>query len=335
MIWKECTSTLLTGSRFKTLIMLLLGLGAIGGLCYWVYQLGIPAIQEALEYGYGSTGLTMMREHMNTSVRIITAILYVLMALMLAAAAATGFTMEREKDTWVSLISTPLDDWEIVTGKILGAFWRVRGLLVTLLMIWLIGMVSGAVHPLGFLAVVVLSSLYTLFISLVGICFSLRCKSSVRSMTATIGVLFFLNGGYLFCCVPFLHGPGEMVFLAGFTPLVVTGAVFTFTEVEAFFHLSHGFTIPSRTDIVMLVFFSVIIHASAAFALLHTCLSQFETVVDRPRRSLDSYPSLTSRQGILFVDEQGASDEGISYLDSAKAIESPPNDEEAHFGDSL
>jgi ABC-type transport system involved in multi-copper enzyme maturation permease subunit len=333
MIWKECTSTLLIGSRLRTAIMLLLGLGVVVGLCYWVYELGLPAIQEALEYGYGPTGVTTMRSHMNTSVRILTAILYVLMGLMLASSAATGFTTEREKDTWVSLISTPLDGREIVTGKILGAFWRVRGLLATLLLIWLMGVVSGAVHPLGLLAVVVLTSLYALFIALVATCFSLRCKSSVRSVTATIGVLVFLNGGYLFCCVPFMHGSGEMVFLAGFTPMIVTGAVFTFTELEAFFHLSHGFTIPSRADVSMLVFFSVVLHASAAFALLHTCLNQFETVVDRPRKSPGISSILVSRHGIFFEDETVTSDEGISYLDTAEPIEHPPHDRGAEFSD--
>ena len=66
--------------------------------------------------------------------RIFTGILYVLMALLLAASAATGITMEREKDTWISLVSTPLEGREILTGKILGAFWRVRGILVALLL---------------------------------------------------------------------------------------------------------------------------------------------------------------------------------------------------------
>jgi ABC-type transport system involved in multi-copper enzyme maturation permease subunit len=334
MIWKECTSILLTGSRLKIAIILLLGLGAILGLCYWVYDLGLPAIKEVLEYGYGPAGVTAMRSHMNISVRIFTAILYVLMALMLAASAATGFTTEREKDTWVSLISTPLDGREIITGKILGAFWRVRGLLAALLVIWLMGTVSGAVHPLGYLAVLVLTSLYTLFIALVGTYFSLRFKSSVRSITATIGFLIFLQGGYLFCCVPLMHGRGEMVFLAGFTPMIVTGAVFTFAELEAFLHLTRGYTVPFRTDVFMLAFFSIVLHASAAFALLHSCLNQFETVVDRPRKLLESRSGSMSRQGIVFVDEQVTFDSGISYLDSGESIESAPHDGEAHRADS-
>jgi ABC-type transport system involved in multi-copper enzyme maturation permease subunit len=331
MIWKECTGTLSSGSTVKTAIILLLGLGAAVGLAYWVYELGVPAFQETLDYGYGSTGAMMARNHMSISVRILTGVLYVLMALMLAASAATGFTIEREKDTWVSLVATPLDGAAIVTGKILGAFWRVRGLLVTLLLVWLIGMLCGAVHPLGFLAAIVLTSLYTLFIDLVGTCFSLRFKSSARALTATIGVLVFLNGGYLFCCIPFLSLSGTIVILGGFTPLIVTGAVFTFADLDGFLYLSGRHTISDRGELFMMVFFSIVFHASAAFALLHTCLNQFENEVDRPRRLLLGFCGPVSREGIRFEDEQDMTDDGISFVATADPVETASGEEEASF----
>src|SRR5262249_8993326 len=156
-----------------------------------------------LDYGYGSTGVSTDRNFLSLSVRILTAIVYILMGLLLGASAATGFTMEHEKDTWVSLVSTPLEGSEIVQGKILGALWRVRVLLGTLVLVWLIGMVCGAVHPLGFLLAIIATSVYSVFIALLGTSISLRFKSSARAIATTIAVLVFLNGGYLFCCFPF------------------------------------------------------------------------------------------------------------------------------------
>ena len=72
--------------------------------------------------------------------------------------------------------------------------------------VWLIGLICGAVHPLGFLSAVVATSLYSLFAVLLGTSLSLRFKSSARSIAATIAILMFLNVGYLFCCIPMIAG---------------------------------------------------------------------------------------------------------------------------------
>ena len=56
MIWKECSGTLSSPSLLRTVCLLGLAVAAVGGLGYLVYRLGIPAFQEVLDYGYGSTG---------------------------------------------------------------------------------------------------------------------------------------------------------------------------------------------------------------------------------------------------------------------------------------
>ena len=154
------------------------------------------------------------------------------MALLLGAGAATGITMEREKDAWTSLTVTPLEGQEILTGKILGALWRVRGILAALLFVWLIGLICGAVHPLGFLLAIVATAIDLTFIAVLGTYVSLRSKSSARAIAATIAILVFLNGGYLFCCMPAMNGPGSILFTAGVTPMIVTAAPFSFSDLE-------------------------------------------------------------------------------------------------------
>ncbi|MGC8641259.1 MAG: ABC transporter permease, partial [Isosphaeraceae bacterium] len=145
MIWKECGGTISAPGLLRLVLLIILGLGATAGLGYWVYAMGLPAFQEVREYGYGAGEIQTYRETMSVSVRIFTTVLYILSGLLLAAAAATGVTSEREKDTWVSLTATPLSGPEILQGKMLGAVWRVRLPLGALLLVWLIGLVCGAV----------------------------------------------------------------------------------------------------------------------------------------------------------------------------------------------
>ena len=53
------------------------------------------------------------------------------------ARAAGSITSEKERDCWVSLISTPLEAGQIVKAKILGSLWSLRGLVPFLAVVWL------------------------------------------------------------------------------------------------------------------------------------------------------------------------------------------------------
>ena len=57
--------------------------------------------------------------------------------LLLTARAAGSITSEKERDCWVSLISTPLEAGQIVQAKILGSIWSLRGLVPFLAVVWL------------------------------------------------------------------------------------------------------------------------------------------------------------------------------------------------------
>ena len=58
--------------------------------------------------------------------------------LAVAGASASSVTIEREKDTWVSLTATPLTGWEILHAKVMGAIWNQRGFAAVLVFIWLL-----------------------------------------------------------------------------------------------------------------------------------------------------------------------------------------------------
>jgi hypothetical protein len=69
--------------------------------------------------------------------------------LGLYSAAALGVKRERERGTWLGLIATPLCAWEIVRAKMLGpVLSSLRGAL-TLIALWTVGLMAGAVPPPG------------------------------------------------------------------------------------------------------------------------------------------------------------------------------------------
>ena len=150
MIWKECTGALTSRGMLSTVCLVCLAVATIGGMGFLAYQLGIPAFQEVLDYGGWRFAAESARDNLNSGVRTLTACLYTLAAMLLGRlAAATGITMEREKDAWTSLTVTPLEGREIVAGKTLGAFWRVRGILAALLSVWFLGLICGGGAPTG------------------------------------------------------------------------------------------------------------------------------------------------------------------------------------------
>lgn len=110
-----------------------------------------------------------------------------------ASACASSVAGEREADTWGSLTSTPLTGWEIVRGKVLAAIWNRRALGRVLLAIWLVGLITGYMHPLGILLSAALVALLTWLVAMIGIHASIRARSTSAALGSTVGVLWLLN----------------------------------------------------------------------------------------------------------------------------------------------
>src|SRR4051794_13952288 len=89
-------------------------------------------------------------------------------------AATVGVKEERERGTWLGLIATPLSGWEILRAKMLGpVLSRLRGTFI-LIALWTVGLMAGAVHPLGFLAAITGLAAPAWFCSALGVSRSLR-----------------------------------------------------------------------------------------------------------------------------------------------------------------
>ncbi len=113
------------------------------------------------------------------------------LGLLLAAAwASNSIAAEREKETWTTLVSTPLEAREIVFGKLAGSLYAARATFVPLALVWFLAAIS---EP-RFIPAILLTLIGLLAAaaagSMLGIFFSFWCASATRALGATLGSVF-------------------------------------------------------------------------------------------------------------------------------------------------
>ncbi len=155
---------------------------------------------------------TKLGEGVNVWVRVINPIVSSLMLLGVAVRAAGAFGGERDRDTLVSLMTTPLTTGEIVWAKWAGSLASVRLFLVWLGAVWAIGLVTGGVGILAVPAQVVFWLAPAAFVAALGLYCSAACKTTLRATTwAIVGTLMVL-GGHWVCTGMCLFLPLEIAF---------------------------------------------------------------------------------------------------------------------------
>jgi len=276
MLWKECHVARTTVLTRLVIVLALLGIAISMEFTTW--RISAAAFSELRDHGYGSQAFNPARDELNLFLRVVIVILYIAMALVVAVRSALNFTSEIEKETWTSLIATPLDSAEIVNGKILGGFWGMRWLGSIYLAFVALGLAAGAVHPLAGALVLFESSIFLAFFAALGTAFSLSSKSSVYALGGTLLTFLVINGGYMMCCafVPFVTFNPTIFF--AITPLIQGLSLATYGEVE---RQLKGDT---STQNGLAINLSLLCYGTAAFALLVFCRSRFDVVADRPRR---------------------------------------------------
>ena len=131
-------------------------------------------------------------------------ILQLIFAIDLAVGAAGAITKERETRTWPILLTTPLDDSEIIKGKAMGVFRRNLPLLAPLLVLYplmfLLDSSGAKILPraAGWIALSCCSLASAAMLLLgVGLYFSARLKTTTAAVVATLAV--YLAPKFLFC----------------------------------------------------------------------------------------------------------------------------------------
>jgi hypothetical protein len=106
--------------------------------------------------------------------------------LMTGGVAAEAIASERAKETWDSLITTSLGAHEILRSKMLASFWRLRGLVGTLLVLWTIGLVAGAVHPVAYVTSLLVTAASMWLMLAFGMLASVKARDMASATNQTL-----------------------------------------------------------------------------------------------------------------------------------------------------
>ncbi len=90
------------------------------------------------------------RAEWNLFIRYVTVPMMMAVCFVVAGSSSEAIGVERVRGTWTSLLATPLSGREILRSAILAGLWRARYVLFLPLLVWMIGLAAGAIHPIGF-----------------------------------------------------------------------------------------------------------------------------------------------------------------------------------------
>jgi ABC-type transport system involved in multi-copper enzyme maturation permease subunit len=131
----------------------------------------------------------------NQWVRITGTLVATLTLLSVALRAANSIGGERERQTWDSLLTTPLDSNDILYGKWLGSLLSVRWALLWLLLIWGVGVLSGGLYIYTVPCLLAAWFLYASCLGFLGLWFSMVCRTSLRATLWTLAVTVVIFSG--------------------------------------------------------------------------------------------------------------------------------------------
>lgn len=286
MMWKE-RYTSRTGGVVKML-------GLLNNL-FWAVLIGIfmfayarPAVHDL----FTGTGTALNRNELLDVIRVVTVFVTGFWLLGTAITAAAAIASEREDDTWLSLIATDLHGREILRAKMLGSILRFRWMGVMLLVVWIIGMLGGAIHPLSFVIATLELAIFLAFAAALGVRVSLTSHSTSRSLAITLGVFVTMNGGYLLGCLP---SPRFQVnaTMAGVMPWILMTSLFTkqtLADFDVFLNRPPWMRFVGwEAWPILPSFIGIAIYAVLAVLLARRAFFLFDLVADRPRIKHDGY----------------------------------------------
>ena len=224
--------------------------------------------------------------------RAVTAVVGTLLLLATAVRGAGVVSGERDKDTWISLMATPLGAWEMLRGKWLGCVLGVRRGVAVLVLAWAIALAGRGVEPAMVLALAAALVVYVGTFAWVGIFCSLTSRTTLRATVKAAAAAALLVGGFwvgfgLCCLAPLalVAGGGGRDYqglaqlILGCTPAVVLGWV----PVQTFDR--HGLDPFGRDDGpgVLAPIIGLLVWAGFGLLLGRTCLTAFARVTNRGR----------------------------------------------------
>jgi hypothetical protein len=207
MVWKERHAALGGGLKWLGGRPIVLFFSVLLG-CY-LFDAAYPAVADMVR---GHRGDGHWAE-LNGALRAATAAMATLGLLAVAASSAVAITGEREQDTWISLATTLLTPGEVIRAKQFGALWSARRIGLALLIAWAVGILLGAIHPLGAVLAAGIALGSAWFAASVGVFASTVARNSTRALAATFIALLMLLSFWPFAVAGALFSPRELAAL--------------------------------------------------------------------------------------------------------------------------
>lgn len=287
VLWKECYPPRL--GRVARVFTYGMIIAMIGGFTYATLGFAIPLFSRMVAGSPDPQSITMLREPFLMYLRVTTGLLFCLYGLMVLSGASCSISSERERDTWDSLMTTPLTHREIVIGKMRGAVWQQRWYLWLLGFMWAAGLCTRTLHPLSLLAVVLELVVYTWFVAVLGVWASLVGKNTSQAASLGAGVLLVLNLISVLTAASFRSE--TMLACITCMPILLAVSVFSPLDLqkawgpEAATMLNNAGEGPGTVLFVVLTGF--LLYTLGAVAVTFVTFRVFDRTVGRPRRAGD------------------------------------------------
>ncbi len=188
MLWKEIfadsRATLGWVSRFlgRAFVAILIVVSMLfAAAVYWESHLGMPS------YYWREAGVVAWMRAAFVTIIVSTGLfLPWLVQWAIGLRAAVSIASERERQTWDSILTTPMDGKEIVTAKMLGSVTAMRWVLGAVAFAWVTAVACGEITAGEFVVYVLDVLTVGFFMAVVGVWFSLCSKTTARAMTLTL-----------------------------------------------------------------------------------------------------------------------------------------------------
>ena len=208
VVWKELRTPLVRGGRTQGLIALAAAIIAL------VVTYVICAKERCLEEDFCQVTYT-----------IVFMILGLITTVVLSA---TNITTEKEARSWPLLLTTIMDDWQILAGKAVGIFRRCLPIWCLLAGHILLFVIVGYIHPIAIIHLIVIVGCLIVFITGSGLYFSVLLR---RSTSAVVAILAFTIGIWVIIPMllglmePVMEGEGPFLLCVSTNPVIQAGIV--------------------------------------------------------------------------------------------------------------
>ena len=192
MVWKEVHAE--RGPVRRWFVFLAIGL-LVGASM-------LPLVWEWYEDSQWNHSWAAWRESLNIWVRVVGTITACLTLIGVAVQAAYSIRTERDRETFDSLLTSPLSSEDILYGKWLGSILSVRWMLPWLAFIWGVGVLGCGLNLLAVPLLVLAWCVYAAAMASLGLWFSLVSRTSMRAVLYTILAAVGLAVGHWLIWLP-------------------------------------------------------------------------------------------------------------------------------------